>query len=211
MRHGKTRLSSVLGTEERKTLLRGVANRVVAAAVDSGRIETVLVVSPEVETLAWAAGFGPAVVAVPQPEHRASLNGAIDAGRAWALDQGASAVVSLFADLPLIAPDDIRGLVARTEPVVLGADRRGEGTNALLLRLAGRGPEFTFAFGDGSLAKHLAEAQRLGLNAALHDALGIAFDLDTPDDWSDFLQVHVTTDCLGADGLIPVACAASLG
>jgi 2-phospho-L-lactate guanylyltransferase len=211
MRHGKTRLSSVLGTEARETLLRGVANRVVAAAVDSGRIETVLVVSPEAETLAWAAGFGPAVVAVPQPEHRAGLNGAIDAGRAWALDQGASALVSLFADLPLIAPDDIRGLAARTEPVVLGADRRGEGTNALLLRLAARGPEFTFAFGEGSLAKHLAEAQRLGLNAALHDALGIAFDLDTPDDWSDFLQVHVTTDCLGADGLIPVACAASLG
>ena len=211
MRHGKTRLSSVLGTEARETLLRGVANRVVAAAVDSGRIETVLVVSPEAETLAWAAGFGPAVVAVPQPEHRAGLNGAIDAGRAWALDQGASALVSLFADLPLIAPDDIRGLLARTEPVVLGADRRGEGTNALLLRLAGQGPDFRFAFGDGSLAKHLAEAQRLGLNAALHDALGIAFDLDTPDDWSDFLQVHVTTDCLGADGLIPVACAASLG
>ena len=120
-------------------------------------------------------------------------------------------LVSLFADLPLIAPDDIRGLAARTEPVVLGADRRGEGTNALLLRLAARGPEFTFAFGEGSLAKHLAEAQRLGLNAALHDAPGIAFDLDTPDDWSDFLQVHVTTDCLGADGLTPVACAASLG
>ena len=47
--------------------------------------------------------------------------------------------------------------------------------------------------------------------AALHDAPGIAFDLDTPDDWSDFLQVRVTTDCLGADGLTPVACAASLG
>jgi len=211
MRHGKTRLSPVLGTEARETLLRGVADRVVAAAVGSGRIETILIVSPEAETLAWAAGFGPAVVAVPQPEHRAGLNGAIDAGRAWALEQGASAVISLFADLPLIAPDDIRGLVARTEPVVLGADRRGEGTNALLLRLAGRGPEFTFAFGGGSLARHLAEAQRLGLNAALHDAPGIAFDLDTPDDWSDFLQVHVATDCLGADGLTPVACAASLG
>ena len=116
------------------------------------------------------------------------LNGAIDAGRAWALDRGASAVISLFADLPLIVPDDIRGLVARTEPVVLGPDRRGEGTNALLLRLAGRGSEFTFAFGDGSLAKHLEEARRLGLEAAVHDAPGIAFDLDTPDDWSDFLR-----------------------
>ncbi len=209
LRHGKTRLSPVLSKVARETLLRGIADRVVTAAVDSARIETILVVSPEGETLDWAAGFGPAVVAMPQPEHRAGLNGAIDAGRAWALDHGASALVSLFADLPLIMPDDIRGLVDRTEPVVLGPDRRGEGTNALLLRLAERGPEFRFAFGDGSLVKHLDEARRLRLNAAMHEAPGIAFDLDTPDDWSDFLEV--TTDCLGADGLPQVACAASLG
>jgi 2-phospho-L-lactate/phosphoenolpyruvate guanylyltransferase len=209
LRHGKSRLSPVLGTEARETLLRGIADRVITAAVDSGLIETVLVVSSDAETLAWAAGLGPMVVTVPQPEDRPGLNGAIDAGRVWTLGRGASSLVSLFADLPLIAPDDIRALVARTEAVVLGADRRGEGTNALLLRLAGRGPEFTFAFGDGSLAKHLAEARRLGLDAALHRAPGIAFDLDTPDDWSEFL--HVTASCLGADGMTPMACAASSG
>jgi 2-phospho-L-lactate/phosphoenolpyruvate guanylyltransferase len=202
-------LSPVLGNEAREALLRGIAYRVIAAAVESGLIETVLVVSPDAETLTWAAGMGPAVVTLPQPKHRLGLNGAIDAGRAWALDRGASAVISLFADLPLIGSDDIRGLVARTEPVVLGADRRGEGTNALLLRLAGRGPEFTFAFGDGSLAKHLEEARRLGLNAVVHDASGIAFDLDTPDDWSYFR--HLTADCLGTDAWLPAACAVSVG
>ena len=211
LRHGKSRLSPVLENEARQTLLRRVADRVVAAAVDSGLIETVLVVSPDAGTLAWAAEAGPSVVAVPQPEDRPGLNGAIDAGRAWALDHGASAVVSLFADLPLIVADDIRGLVARTEPVVLGPDRRGEGTNALLLRLAGRGSEFAFAFGEGSLAKHLEEARRLGLDTALHDATGIGFDLDTPDDWSDFMHVNGTADCLGVDRLITVACAASGG
>ena len=209
LRHGKTRLSPVLGDEEREALLRGIANRVVSAAVDSDLIETILVVSPDAETLAWAAGMGPAVVAAPQPEHRLGLNGAIDAGRAWALDHGASAVISLFADLPLIVADDISGLVARMEPVVLGPDRRGEGTNALLLRLAGRGPEFTFAFGEGSLAKHLEEARRLGLSAGLHDAPGIAFDLDTPDDWSFFRQLRA--DCLGSDAWSPAACDLSIG
>jgi 2-phospho-L-lactate guanylyltransferase len=209
LRHGKTRLSPVLGNEARETLLRGIADRVVTAAVDSGLIETILIVSPEAETLAWATEFGPSVVALPQPEQPSGLNGAIETGRVWASDHGASALVSLFADLPLIAPEDIRGLVARTEPVVLGSDRRGEGTNALLLRFAGRGPEFTFSFGDGSLAKHFNEARRLALDAALYDAPGIAFDLDTPDDWWDFLQV--TADCRGGDGLIPVACTASVG
>jgi 2-phospho-L-lactate guanylyltransferase len=209
LRHGKTRLSPVLGNKARETLLRVIADRVVTAAVGSGLTETVLVVSSDAETLAWAAGLGPAVVATPQPEHRAGLNGAIDTGRAWALDRGASAMISLFADLPLIVPDDIRGLVARTEPVVLGPDRRGEGTNALLLRLAGRGPEFRFAFGDGSLAKHHEEARRLGLKVAMHDAPGIAFDVDTPDDWSYLRQL--TTDYLGSDAWTPAACAASVG
>jgi 2-phospho-L-lactate/phosphoenolpyruvate guanylyltransferase len=209
LQHGKTRLAPVLQDEARAALLRRIADRVVTAAVDSGLMETVLVVSSDVETLKWAGQFGAAVVAAPQPDNRPGLNGAIHAGREWALDHGASTVVSLFADLPLIVPDDIRGLAARNEPVVLGADRRGEGTNALLLRLAGRGTEFTFSFGDGSLAKHLEEARRLGLNAALHDAPGIAFDLDTPDDWSDF--IHATADCMGADGLPSVACAASVG
>jgi 2-phospho-L-lactate guanylyltransferase len=182
---------------------------VVTAAVDSGLIETVLVVSPDAETLSWAAGMGPEVVAVPQPERGPGLNGAIDAGRAWALNCGASAVISLFADLPLIVPDDIRSLVARTESVVVGADRRDEGTNALLLRLAGRGSEFTFAFGDGSLAKHLEEAHRLGLEAAVHHSPGIAFDLDTPDDWSYFM--HLTVDCLGTEALSLASCATSVG
>jgi 2-phospho-L-lactate guanylyltransferase len=202
-------LSPVLGDEAREALLRRIANRVVTAAIDSGLIETVLVVSPDVETLAWAADMGPGVVAAPQPEHRLGLNGAIDAGRAWGMDRGASAMISLFADLPLIVADDIRGLVTRKEPVVLGPDRRGEGTNALLLRLAGRGTEFRFAFGDGSLAKHLQEARRLGLNAGVHDAPGIGFDLDTPDDWSYFRQL--TADCPGTDAWSPAACAASVG
>ena len=209
LRHGKSRLSPVLGNEARETLLRHTADRVVTTAVDSGLIETVLVVSPEEETLSWAAGLGPAVVAVRQPQQRPGLNGAIAAGRAWTRDRGASAVISLFADLPLIVPDDIRNLVARTEPVVLGPDRRDEGTNALLLRLTGRGSDFRFAFGDGSLAKHLEEARRLGLETVIHRAPGIAFDLDTPDDWEDFIAVAASRS--GTCAVAPAECAASVG
>ena len=84
LRDGKTRLAPVLGNEARGALLRGVADRVVAATVESGLIETVLVVSPDAETLSWAAGMGPSVVAARQPDHHLGLNGAIDAGRAHA-------------------------------------------------------------------------------------------------------------------------------
>ena len=165
--------------------------------------------SPDPEVLDWAADLDPMISAIPQPDHLPGLNGAIDAGREWALDLGATAVVSLFADLPLIGPGDIRGLTARPEAVVLGSDRRGEGTNALLLRLAGRGPEFTFTFGEQSLLRHLEEASRLGLDVAVHDAPGIGFDLDTPDDWVDFLATITDNESLAAHE--PVQCGAAVG
>jgi 2-phospho-L-lactate guanylyltransferase len=191
LHNGKTRLSPVLDPEERSALLRRAAKEVVRAALESGVVETVLVVSPEPDVLAWAAELGSDVVGLPQPVDQPGLNGAIAAGREWAEAAGADAMLSLFADLPLLEPEDIRGLVTRTEPVVLGPDRRGEGTNALLLRLAGeeRASSFRFAFGEGSVRKHLAEAARHGLDAGTYDAKGIAFDLDTPEDWTDYLTL----------------------
>ena len=209
LRNGKTRLAPVLGPEAREALLRRTAQRVVSAARDSGAIETVLVVSPDTEALAWAANLSPAVVAALQPPHLPGLNGAIDAGRAWAMAQGVTAVVSLFADLPLLTPDDVLGLMTRPEPVVLGPDRRAEGTNALLLRLAGRGPEFTFAFGEKSLVRHLAEARRLDMDVALHESPGIGFDLDTPEDWADFLDAAIEPTVSGA--LTSATCGVRIG
>ena len=209
LRNGKTRLAPVLAPQARERLLRQAAEWVIHAAVESGRIETVLVVSLDPEALVWAADLGSPVSTMSQPPHQPGLNGAIDAGREWAGALGATAIVSLFADLPLIRPEDIRGLTARPEAVVLGSDRRGEGTNALLLRLAGRGSEFRFAFGERSLLRHLEEARRLGLDVAVHDAPGIGFDLDTPDDWSDFLDAAAELGSLTAHS--SAECGAGVG
>ncbi len=187
LRDGKTRLSPVLDLEARQTLIRRTAAGVVEAASASGVLTTALIVSPDPETLEWASSLGSNVLALPQPDRWPGLNGAIDAGREWALAHDTQTLLSLFADLPLLAPADLRGIAAQPQAVVLGADRRHEGTNALLLRLSGGGADFRFAFGAGSLDKHREEARRLGLESAVYDAPGIGFDLDTPDDWDDFL------------------------
>ncbi len=187
--NGKIRLAPVLAPEARAAMLQQAARCVIEAARASGVVETILVVSPDPETLAWAGAVGPHVVALSQLNTLPGLIGAIDAGREWAVAAGADAMLSLFADLPFLAADDVRAMVGRGEPIVLGADRRGEGTNALLLRLDGASAGFRFAFGEGSLLRHLAEARRLGIAAAVHEATGIGFDLDTPDDWADYRAV----------------------
>lgn len=189
-RDGKTRLAPVLDSGARESLLRMTATDVVTAIRESGYVDPVLVVSADADVLAWADRADGRVVALEQPFSMPGLNGAIAAGRDWAVAAGRQAMLSVFADLPFLSRADVHQLVARREPVVLGPDRHGQGTNALLLRLAGRGMEFRFAFGEGSLARHQEEARRLGLDAGIVRASGIAFDLDTPGDWSDYLAAR---------------------
>lgn len=194
LRNGKTRLAATLPREAREALLRRTAAEVIATAVASQVVARVLVVSPEAEVLEWASALGADVTPLFQPATHAGLNGAIDAGREWAMAHGHARILSLFADLPLLASDDVVAMAVQIEAVVLGPDRRGEGTNALLLRLDREGAQFRFAFGEQSLARHKVEAERLGLATALVDRPGIGFDLDTPSDWDDFLETVAAHD-----------------
>ena len=202
-RNGKTRLAPVLDRAEREALLRTTAGRVIDAARASLSVGTVLVVSADDEVLEWASGAAADVVALTQPASAPGLNGAIEAGRMWALADGATAMISLFADLPLLTASDIDGLIAAPEPVVLGPDRRDKGTNALLLRLAGAGAGFRFAFGEDSLSRHLAEARGRGLEAEIVHRPGLAFDLDTPGDWTDYVAARRKRDATAEPLLFP--------
>lgn len=189
-REGKTRLASILTGDQRATLLRKTASRVVCTLAASQIVDTVLVVSPERDVLEWAGTMGKRILPLQQAAAYPGLNGAIDVARDWALERDADALLSLFADLPLLSTLDVRALAREQAAVVLGADRRREGTNAMLLRLAGVGEEFRFAFGTNSLDRHLAEATRLAMASKIVNAPGVGFDLDTPADWDEYLQTE---------------------
>ena len=63
--------------------------------------------------------------------------------------------------------------------VVIGTDRPGLGTNALLLNPVGA---IAYRYGEGSFRKHQAGARRAGLPFRVIRRFGLAFDLDTPAD-----------------------------
>jgi 2-phospho-L-lactate guanylyltransferase len=185
--HGKTRLAHAIAPAERAALVRRMADRVTRELSLTRSVTSILVVSPDQDVLAWAANLSPTIVPIAQPDQTPGLDAAIQIGRQWARDAAAEAMLSLFADLPLVAAADVEDLLASPAEVVLGADRRGAGTNALLLRLNGRGSEFRFAFGAGSMARHLAEAHRIEMSVGARTIAGIAFDLDTAEDLADLL------------------------
>jgi 2-phospho-L-lactate guanylyltransferase len=182
---GKTRLAGVLTPEARAALTRRMLRGVVAAALASESVSTVAVVSPDPAALELVASLDPAVVPLRQPADEPGLNPAIGQGVRLAAERGASAVLILFGDLPLLTGDDVRNLLRRDAPVVVAPDRHGTGTNALVLRF-GAGEHdarrFRFHFGPDSYAKHVDEAHELGLDVATSLTTGTALDLDTPED-----------------------------
>jgi 2-phospho-L-lactate/phosphoenolpyruvate guanylyltransferase len=206
----KSRLKAVLDERARATLALWLVDRVVTAVRASGAVKWLAIVSPDASALAWAASAG--ITALPQ--HGGDLNDGLELGRQWARAAGAQALLVLLGDLPLLAPGDVRALVAlaaetaERDPnpagvAVLAPDRAGAGTNALLLAPVGALP---FAFGPESHRRHLALARRRGLLVATYRAPGTAFDVDRPADLDELCQAG-----LWPVGALEGPCAAASG
>ena len=179
LRRSKSRLSPVLGAEERLALSREMLRRVLAAVGDVPEIDRTLLVSRDTEAMALARQYGAKTLSERPP---IDLNQALEQATRAALGSGASAVVVVPADLPLVTAGDLRDLVGMggSPPVVvLAPDRHGSGTNALLASPAGL---IEYAFGPSSLDRHRALALAAGARVLICDRPGLALDLDLPED-----------------------------
>jgi len=169
----KKRLAARLSPAQRLQLTRLMLEGVVAALRDARCIDAVAFVSCERDTV-------PADFAV-LPDAGGGLNAALDGARQSLIGKGASEIVVLPADLPLVTGAEIDALVesGRAAGFALASDRAGRGTNALYLQA--RTP-FRFQFGKDSRARHLDEAVAAGFEPVVVDLPGLAFDVDDPED-----------------------------
>jgi len=171
----KSRLASALAPAERRQLVREMFERVLGALA-AAPVTNTWVVSPDAEVLALAATRG----ARPLAEGPAELNAALEQARSAARAAGATALIVVPADVPLIRPADVAamaGLLAAGADVVLAPDAAGLGTNGLALRADAALP---FRFGGDSAALHLRAAAARGLLTRLYHAPGLALDVDDP-------------------------------
>jgi 2-phospho-L-lactate guanylyltransferase len=170
---GKQRLAHALSEETRTRLISRMLEQVLAAIAQCPEIAGVAVVTPE------RAGLAAPLRVLS--DDGAGLNEALQAALPRLEADGVRRVAIIFADLPLLSVADVTALVAGggAAGIALAPDHSGSGTNAMCLTLP---TAFRFQFGPGSLARHNAEAMRLGGAAALVRRDGLAFDIDEPED-----------------------------
>ncbi|MEM9562960.1 MAG: 2-phospho-L-lactate guanylyltransferase [Actinomycetota bacterium] len=164
----KGRLADAMAADERARLARSMAERVVAAAAGL----PAFVVCATDEVAEWAVGVGAEVIRFEPP----GLNAAVTHAARELAERGFNEVIVAHGDLPLAK--DLTWLVD-FDGVTVVADRRGDGTNVLVVPL---GTGFEFHYGPGSARAHRTEARRVGLPHRTIDDPELGWDVDTPDD-----------------------------
>ena len=183
LRGTKSRLAPVLDPAARAGLTLYMMGRVVSRALEAG-VDAVGVVSPDPIVLDEALKKGAAAL----PQESRGLNPALEEGRSWATKNGASALLVLPADLPLIEAEDVRDVLAAAadgSPVVITPDGAHSGTNALYLRPPDVLP---FLFGPDSFEAHLRAARDRDAEARVCENGHLSFDLDTAGDLAKYRE-----------------------
>ncbi len=174
----KRRLAGDIGNERREALVAAMLEDVLEAIGEARTVERTIVVSDEPRAAEAAKAVGAEVV--PDPGEGGHFAAALP-GIARAEAEGASCVVLLPGDCPLLDPRELDRLLTGVPGhyVAVVPDRHGTGTNALVLSPPGA---IRPAFGEGSCARHVAAAREAGVPYAVEELASLALDLDTPAD-----------------------------
>jgi 2-phospho-L-lactate guanylyltransferase len=177
--NAKSRLASILATDERCALVLAMLETVVTQCLACPKITKVCVITPDPAIAAVTEALGATTV------HRhgdAGLNAAIDSGLEWARHFEAGQILILPADIPFLSQSDLSQIFDAANarrPSVLVPCHKGAGTNAVLIPAAAC---FRPQFGYASFRHHFAQLSALGLNPRALSLPGIAADIDNPED-----------------------------
>ncbi len=174
----KQRLAEQLDPSPRRSLVEAMFSDTLVALRRARSIDQVLVVTADHGAQRIAGGYGAGVVEDADLGH----NDAALRGIAAAIELGATRVLLVPGDCPMLDPAEVDALVTRSGPersVLIVPDRHGTGTNALLLTPP---DALTPSFGEDSHDRHLANAQTAGVTAQTVLVASLALDVDTPED-----------------------------
>ena len=177
LREGKSRLAPALSAEQRCALVERLLADTLEQAAGFPGLERTLVVSPCEEAQARAAARGARVLEERPP---GGLNGALRQAQLALAGLGATRMLVVSADLPLLHSDDLSCLAGRAAPgmVAIAPDRSRQGTNGLCVDATAA---FEFSFGPNSFERHLECVRQMRMQSAVVYRAGLAFDIDLPE------------------------------
>jgi len=181
----KQRLASVMTQEERIRLAWAMLENTFAAAAGARNVDRIAVVTLYPPAIELAGKYGMELIAETE---QISESASVDFGSKEAKKLGATAVLRLPIDLPLVTAGDIETILdhdAEAPSVVIVPSRDGTGTNAILRRPPDLFPSH---FGPGSLARHLAETAASRADCKVIELPRIALDIDDPNDVSELIR-----------------------
>jgi 2-phospho-L-lactate/phosphoenolpyruvate guanylyltransferase len=184
---GKSRLGAVLTASERYSLNREFLASILGIAALYPGLSRTLVVSACDEALSLSQTRGAQTL---REVSASGLNPALDQARLRALGDGASELLVVASDLPLVRAEDLAEMVDIGRAVgrpVLATDRAGRGTNALYVPQSW---PIVFQFGPDSCSLHQQQAECLGIGAIVLRRPRLAFDVDTQEDYAE-LMAHL--------------------
>ena len=194
LRNAKKRLETLLTPEERFGLAQAMladTTRAVRAARGAEKVFVITNYRPAME-IAEENGWE-----ILCEERQISESDSVDAASRICERRGVRSLLRVPLDLPLIQPSDIDELLAIACPspaMAIVPSRNGTGTNALL-----RTPPTLFPshFGEGSFAKHLAEAEQARAEILVRRNSRLEMDVDDERDLRALLECDLRATATG--------------
>ncbi len=180
--NAKRRLSGFLLPAHRETLAWLFYKQTLAALRQADGIDRVAVATSDSDVAEYARRSGTLVF---DENEQLSHSVSADAACLRAIEMGASTVLLVPIDVPLVTPVDFSQLASAARPgVIIVPSADGTGTNALV-----RTPPDVIEsrFGPGSCRAHLDQARSKGVHAEVLRLHGLMFDIDTPEDVAELL------------------------
>jgi 2-phospho-L-lactate guanylyltransferase len=191
LNRAKSRLAEVLSKDERADLSRRMLVNTIEVLGKIPLLDRTLVISRDSEALKVAREHGARTVS-----ERGSprLNTALVRATLVAKRYGVSAVIVLPADLPKLSQSDIEEILSHAHDppvVVIAPDRRGTGTNALLVSPPGL---IEYDFGENSYQHHQERAEAAGARVEICLCPSLGFDIDLPEDLEELQRDELHSD-----------------
>ena len=201
----KSRLATHLGDADRSALCYAMFHDVLECLCRAQYVDAIAVVTADRRLLEVSSRMGAHAIDEGTPR---GLNAAAALGTKHCLDHGATSVLIVLSDLPLVTVDEVDSLFVDlpAEPHVrLARSHEGLGTNALL-----RTPPTAIStrFGGRSFQDHVAAAADANVTCTTVDLPGLSFDIDTIEDLSELRRIVRPTRTLYEArkiGLLPAA------